>query len=40
MFYFQELLDKSLGDLKESLHINFAVELGWLFAQYYITEQR
>ncbi|XP_050548767.1 probable tyrosyl-DNA phosphodiesterase isoform X2 [Daktulosphaira vitifoliae] len=37
---FPELLDKSLGDLKESLHINFMVELGWLLAQYYITNQR
>lgn len=35
-----ELLDKSLGDLEESLHINFMVELGWLFAQYFITDQR
>lgn len=35
-----ELLDKSLGELAESLHINFMVELGWLFAQYFITDQR
>lgn len=35
-----ELLDKSLGQLVESLHINFVVELGWLFAQYFITDQR
>ncbi|XP_060864486.1 probable tyrosyl-DNA phosphodiesterase [Metopolophium dirhodum] len=37
---FAELLDKSLGDLTESLHLNFMVELGWLFAQYFITDQR
>ncbi|XP_050443691.1 probable tyrosyl-DNA phosphodiesterase [Adelges cooleyi] len=37
---FPELLDKSLGDLTESLHINFMVQLGWLFAQYFLTEQR
>ncbi|XP_003247207.1 probable tyrosyl-DNA phosphodiesterase isoform X2 [Acyrthosiphon pisum] len=37
---FAELLDKSLGDLSESLHLNFMVELGWLFAQYFITDQR
>ncbi|VVC44674.1 Tyrosyl-DNA phosphodiesterase I,Tyrosyl-DNA phosphodiesterase C-terminal domain [Cinara cedri] len=37
---FPELLDKSLGELTDSMHINFAVELGWLFAQYHITDQR
>lgn len=37
---FAELLDQSLGDLTETLHINFMVELGWLLAQYFITSQR
>ncbi|KAJ0169792.1 hypothetical protein K1T71_014398 [Dendrolimus kikuchii] len=32
---FQEILDRSLGELKSSLQINFMVELGWLLAQYY-----
>lgn len=32
---FQEILDRSLGELKCSLQINFMVELGWLLAQYY-----
>ncbi|XP_015371889.1 PREDICTED: probable tyrosyl-DNA phosphodiesterase, partial [Diuraphis noxia] len=37
---FPELLDKSLGELSESLHLNFMVEIGWLVAQYAITGQR
>uniref|UniRef100_A0A2S2N9H3 Putative tyrosyl-DNA phosphodiesterase n=2 Tax=Schizaphis graminum TaxID=13262 RepID=A0A2S2N9H3_SCHGA len=37
---FPELLDVSLGTLTESLHINFMVELGWLLAQYIITDQK
>ncbi|CAH1738102.1 unnamed protein product [Aphis gossypii] len=37
---FPELLDQSLGELTESLHINFVVELGWLLAQYFITGHR
>ncbi|XP_073963928.1 tyrosyl-DNA phosphodiesterase glaikit isoform X1 [Choristoneura fumiferana] len=32
---FQEILDRSLGELKCSLQINFMVEPGWLLAQYY-----
>ncbi|KAJ8705766.1 hypothetical protein PYW08_012812 [Mythimna loreyi] len=32
---FQEILDRSLGELKCSLQINFMVEIGWLLAQYY-----
>jgi len=31
---FSDMLDPSLGNLKESLQINFMVELGWLLAQY------
>ena len=31
---FADLLDPSLGILKESIQINFMVELGWLLAQY------
>ena len=31
---FAEMLDPSLGILKESIQINFMVELGWLLAQY------
>ena len=31
---FADLLDPSLGILKESIQINFMVELGWLMAQY------
>ncbi|XP_025200386.1 probable tyrosyl-DNA phosphodiesterase [Melanaphis sacchari] len=37
---FPELLDQSLGDLTESLHINFMVELGWFLAQHFITDQK
>ncbi|XP_075989530.1 tyrosyl-DNA phosphodiesterase glaikit isoform X2 [Anticarsia gemmatalis] len=32
---FQEILDRSLGELRCSLQINFMVEIGWLLAQYY-----
>lgn len=32
---FQEILDRSLGELNCSLQINFMVEIGWLLAQYY-----
>ncbi|XP_013147990.1 PREDICTED: probable tyrosyl-DNA phosphodiesterase [Papilio polytes] len=32
---FLEILDRSLGELKCSLQINFMVEPGWLLAQYY-----
>ncbi|XP_053601935.1 probable tyrosyl-DNA phosphodiesterase [Plodia interpunctella] len=32
---FLEILDRSLGELKCSLQINFMVEIGWLLAQYY-----
>ncbi|EEB11205.1 tyrosyl-DNA phosphodiesterase, putative [Pediculus humanus corporis] len=35
---FPELLDKSLGILDHSLHINFMVELPWLMAQYAIND--
>lgn len=35
-----ELLDVSLGDLEESLHINFMIEFGWLCAQYYVNYQK
>nr|XP_018903463.1 PREDICTED: probable tyrosyl-DNA phosphodiesterase [Bemisia tabaci] len=37
---FQELLDSSLGTIKETLQINFIVELPWLLAQYHITGNR
>ena len=37
-FYYVELLDKSLGILDHSLHINFMVELPWLMAQYAIND--
>ncbi|XP_025195114.1 probable tyrosyl-DNA phosphodiesterase [Melanaphis sacchari] len=37
---FPELLDQSIGDLTESLHINFMVELNWLLAQYIMTNQK
>lgn len=40
ILFISELLDESLGELSESLHINFMVELGWLFAQYFITGQK
>lgn len=32
---FQEILDKSLGELESSVQINFMVEPGWLLGQYY-----
>lgn len=32
---FQEILDKSLGDLESSVQINYMVEPGWLLGQYY-----
>ncbi|XP_063986125.1 probable tyrosyl-DNA phosphodiesterase [Diachasmimorpha longicaudata] len=31
---FPEILDTSLGDIEESLHINFMVDVGWLCLQY------
>ncbi|KAL4088996.1 hypothetical protein QTP88_024074 [Uroleucon formosanum] len=37
---FAELMNKSLGDLTDSLHINFMVEIDWLISQYIITGQR
>ncbi|XP_025411101.1 probable tyrosyl-DNA phosphodiesterase isoform X2 [Sipha flava] len=37
---FAELLDKSLGDLEESLHINLIINLKWLYEQYRITGQK
>lgn len=36
---FPELLDVSLGDIVDSLHINFMVELGWLCLQYLLAAQ-
>lgn len=36
---FPELLDISLGELVDSLHINFMVELGWLCLQYLLSAQ-
>lgn len=32
---FQEILDKSLGELECSVQINFMVDIGWLLGQYY-----
>lgn len=32
---FQEIFDKSLGDLESSVQINFMVDIGWLMAHYY-----
>lgn len=32
---FQELLDHSLGELENSVQINFMVEIGWLLGQYF-----
>ncbi|XP_058804421.1 probable tyrosyl-DNA phosphodiesterase isoform X2 [Phymastichus coffea] len=36
---FPELLDVSLGEIVNSLHINFMVELGWLCLQYLLAAQ-
>lgn len=36
---FTELLDESLGEITDSLHINFMVDVGWLCAQYIIAAQ-
>ncbi|KAK6638251.1 hypothetical protein RUM44_008680 [Polyplax serrata] len=33
-----ELLDKSLGTLEHSLHVNFMIELPWLLAQYALSD--
>ncbi|XP_014207035.1 probable tyrosyl-DNA phosphodiesterase [Copidosoma floridanum] len=36
---FPELLDVSLGEIVNSLHINFMVEIGWLCLQYLLAAQ-
>ena len=36
---FPELLDVSLGEIEDSLHINFMVEIGWLCLQYLLAAQ-
>ncbi|XP_011503580.1 PREDICTED: probable tyrosyl-DNA phosphodiesterase [Ceratosolen solmsi marchali] len=36
---FPELLDISLGEIVDSLHINFIVEIGWLCLQYVLAAQ-
>lgn len=36
---FPELLDCSLGEIVDSLHINFMVEIGWLCLQYLFSAQ-
>lgn len=36
---FPELLDISLGEIVDSLHINFMVEIGWLCLQYLLAAQ-
>lgn len=36
---FTELLDKSFGEIEESLHLNFMVDFGWLCLQYLLAAQ-
>ena len=36
---FPELLDKSLGEIEESLHLNFMIDIGWLTLQYLLAAQ-
>lgn len=37
---FSEILDRSLGEIESSIHINFMVQLGWLTLQYLIAGQK
>ncbi|XP_017766408.1 PREDICTED: probable tyrosyl-DNA phosphodiesterase isoform X2 [Eufriesea mexicana] len=37
---FPEILDISLGEIENSLHINFMVDVGWLCLQYLLAGQR
>ncbi|KAL2726846.1 putative tyrosyl-DNA phosphodiesterase isoform X1 [Vespula squamosa] len=37
---FPEILDKSLGEIKSSLQINFMVDVGWLCLQYLLAGQK
>lgn len=37
---FPEILDRSLGEIVESLHLNFMVDVGWLCLQYLLAGQR
>ena len=36
---FPEIIDKSLGEIVDSLHINFMVDIGWLCLQYLLAAQ-
>ncbi|GAB1865856.1 Probable tyrosyl-DNA phosphodiesterase [Camponotus japonicus] len=37
---FPEILDRSLGEIVDSLHLNFMVDVGWLCLQYLLAGQR
>lgn len=37
---FPEILDRSLGEIVNSLHLNFMVDVGWLCLQYLLAGQR
>ncbi|XP_011167132.1 probable tyrosyl-DNA phosphodiesterase isoform X1 [Solenopsis invicta] len=37
---FPEILDRSLGEIVKSLHLNFMVDVGWLCLQYLLAGQR
>jgi len=37
---FPEILDRSLGEITNSLHLNFMVDVGWLCLQYLLAGQR
>lgn len=37
---FPEILDRSLGEILNSLHLNFMVDVGWLCLQYLLAGQR
>lgn len=37
---FAEILDRSLGEIVSSLHLNFVVNVGWLCMQYLLAEQK
>ncbi|KAG5312932.1 TYDP1 phosphodiesterase, partial [Acromyrmex insinuator] len=37
---FSEILDRSLGEIVNSLHLTFTVDVGWLYLQYLLAGQR
>ena len=37
---FSELLDKSLGEITSSLHLNFVINIGWICSEYLLAGQK